>query len=149
RGRAETAGESATLAHLRWDPIRPLAGAGDWLARLSLAGARRVPRRVARRFGPSGFLIDAFADSAPRRLALIDDLLVFARDASRPHDPAVPRLLERERALLRLASAVAPLAGGAKLERALATMRRSLYPYQVEGVARFLSSGRLLLADDM
>lgn len=31
----------------------------------------------------------------------------------------------------------------------LKTLRRSLYPYQREGVERFLRSGRLLLADDM
>ena len=33
--------------------------------------------------------------------------------------------------------------------QAIAGLKRTLYPYQKEGVERFLSQGRLLLADDM
>ena len=35
------------------------------------------------------------------------------------------------------------------MHRALDTLEHSLYPYQRDGVERFLACGRLLLADDM
>src|SRR5207245_4352691 len=52
---------------------------------------------------------------------------------------------EKQRAARRLANQSAARSGLATLPR----LRRKLYPYQREGVERFLASGRLLLADDM
>ena len=37
----------------------------------------------------------------------------------------------------------------AELRAAFKGLKRTLYPYQREGVERFLAAGRLLLADDM
>ena len=38
---------------------------------------------------------------------------------------------------------------GSSLDSALASLKRPPYPYQREGIARFLGASRLLLADDM
>ena len=62
-------------------------------------------------------------------------------------DPALVALLQAERD--RLAPAVRRLPGAAEIRRELKSLERPLYPYQLEGVRRFLASGRLVLADDM
>ena len=38
---------------------------------------------------------------------------------------------------------------GARLDEVLRSLKQSLFPYQTQGVQRFLQTGRLLLADDM
>ncbi len=63
------------------------------------------------------------------------------------HDPAVRALLVRERQRLRLI--VEQSLTPADVRQGLRGLKRPLYPYQHDGVRRFLSEGRLLLADDM
>ncbi|MBK6533891.1 MAG: DEAD/DEAH box helicase [Deltaproteobacteria bacterium] len=129
---------------LSWDPVHPPRASDDRLLRVryeSVAGAR----------SPTGFR-GATPDAATladasKRLRFINRLRRALADGALVGDPAVLRLLDEEHA-----RATRRRAGEAALGRAmkcLASLRRKLYPYQVQGVERFLSRGRLLLADDM
>ena len=145
---------------LRWDPIRPLTGAGDWLARVHWLGpagvnGRRTARgaEVARLFrrGEDGTLVlrRPSPDDPTKRLALVEALLKLlpAGDQGHRPDPALRALLIDERKRLKwiVKQAMSP----AELKTAFQGLKRTLYPYQREGVERFLAAGRLLLADDM
>ncbi len=84
-----------------------------------------------------------------RRLELVEDLLKLV-SAGRPragHDPALRSLLESEHK--RLKPLVERALSPGQIRAAFKTLKRSLYPYQRDGVERFLMAGRLLLADDM
>jgi len=176
-------------AFLTWDPIRPLHGRGDWLARVELratasaedpgerarsARAKKTAKTAARRttrarsegasrgrepervrrarehFVPDGAhrgrLKRAWEDRPERRLALIHDLLGLQGSPARSAatDPALHALLAEEKQ--RLGSLLDARHGPRPSLRGL---RRKLYPYQREGVARLLEGERLLLADDM
>ncbi len=113
---------------LRWDPIRPFEGAGDWFARLASHGRA-----------------DVAALLRGERRAAVDGLIALCEAEPLLAEPAVLPLLRREREVLARQEVVDP----EELAAALAGMRQPLFPYQREGVARFLASGRLLLADDM
>jgi superfamily II DNA or RNA helicase len=145
---------------LWWDPIRPLTGLGDWLERVAWRGeiaavAARSARAAAalQWFRPAkdgvALLKNAYFADPRRRLAIIEDLLkvIPAGASGIRHDPAVRALLVRELQRLRLIvdQALAP----PEIRQGLRTLKRPLYPYQHEGVRRFLAEGRLLLADDM
>ncbi|MHB1557751.1 MAG: DEAD/DEAH box helicase, partial [Isosphaeraceae bacterium] len=145
---------------LWWDPIRPLTGTGDWLERVGWRGeTESVAARSARaaqalrwfRAPRDGVatLKNAHPSEPKRRLSLIDDLLaaIPARTSGLRHDPAIRALLLRERQRLHLTveQALSP----AEFRQGLHALKRPLYPYQRDGVLRFLGEGRLLLADDM
>ena len=141
----------------RWGPFRPLTGAGDWLDRVIWSPAHdakgaRIERALSWfRPGSNGSLVlkRAFADDPEKRLALVEDLarVLPAAVQSPRDDPALRALLtgERDRLKRTLKLALAPN----ELKAAMKGLKRTLYPYQREGVERFLSLGRLLLADDM
>jgi hypothetical protein len=134
---------------LRWDPVRPLTGPGDPLERVWLdPGAdARAPRRVVQCFqlAPAARPLDlSGADSPIERLVIVELLLAACRRDRELAEPAIVPLLERERELLRRE----PIADR-ELDRALASLERPLFPYQRDGVARFLAARKLLLADDM
>jgi hypothetical protein len=148
----------ASGSRLEWDPVRPFTGAGDWLERVQWregdgTGLRSVAAAAAKRwFSKAGSgLANAFAEQPARRFELVRDLLRLARaDGRRPvsvSDPALLPLLTAEKE--RLERALAAHWVGRELRRHLKGMKHKLYPYQVEGVERFLRAGRLLLADDM
>jgi len=143
---------------LEWDPVRPLTGSGDWLERVRLRDdARNAVRSVAgaaakRWFSRGGPAIqNAFAGEPQRRLELVRDLHRFAlaggRRARSISDPALAPLLATEK--VRLERTLSSDWVGRELSRWLKGMKQKLYPYQLEGVERFLRTGRLLLADDM
>jgi len=148
-------------ALLAWDPLRPLSGAGDSLERLRLvdggengaaAGpcARLEREWFARDRGGELRLRLAHSDDPSTRLGLVRGLLRSIAGngaAGLVAEPAARALLEAERQRLELVTA--NLAGFGSLRAALRGLKRKLYPYQLEGVERFLASGRLLLADDM
>ena len=131
---------------LRWDPVRPLTGPGDWLARVRWVDGSPGPdlRRWLRPASGRGWSV-AVPDAPPRRLALVDRLLGALRDGN--GEPALHALLREERA--RLARQMQAAGARSRLRPALRTLKQSLYPYQHDGVERFFISGRLLLADDM
>jgi hypothetical protein len=148
--------EQAARPELRepsWDPVRPLTGAGDWLERIELpASGRRGTRweracshfrheRGGSRLRPRRPVPHTLA----RRLAMVEDVLKVTPDPA--GDPALRALLLRERS--RLSGLVKQSLPPGDRKRALRGLKRPLYPYQREGVDRFLDVGRLLLADDM
>jgi SNF2 family DNA or RNA helicase len=131
---------------LRWDPVRPLTGPGDWLTRIRWVDGTpdRDLRRWLRPANGNGWAVTV-PGASQQRLALVDRLLAALRDGNR--EPALHALLEEERA--RLARQIQTASTRKHLNRALHTLKQSLYRYQHDGVERFLARGRLLLADDM
>lgn len=152
RAKGAARGGSSARPALWWDPMRPLTGPGDWLEGLRWTLAD-VPPELKGWFAPRGSprpLKSAFAAAPEQRLKVVRALLAWADGGSRAEvrcDPALSGLLQREVEHLtrRLQGAPSPR----ELKGALARLRRPLFPYQQEGVARFLAAGRLLLADDM
>lgn len=157
--------ELPTHARLRWDPVRPLTGEGDWLARVSLVGSTPPATLSAELAGTARRWFDnsrtgrrslreAWNRDPEKRSRLVSDLLgvLDARPAAGarggwPPDPALHALLRAE--AQRLTRVLADRAGRPALMKALRTLKGKLYPYQVEGVERMLASGRLVLGDDM
>jgi superfamily II DNA or RNA helicase len=154
-------GDIGSELGLWWNPIRPLTGLGDWLERvvwrIEAEPAKGRPARVAQalkwfRANKDGFAVlkNSYTDKPARRLELVEDLLKVMPAASTNgsrHDPALRTLLESERR--RLTPLVNESLSAAEMRAAFKGMKRPLYPYQREGVERFLAAGRLLLADDM
>jgi superfamily II DNA or RNA helicase len=144
---------------LRWDPVRPFTGPGDWLDRVgwqpraSSPGGSATARVVALftaapEAGGSGLrrLALPAGDRAARRTAVETLLAWIERRDPGAAEPALAPLLRAERdQLARTDAAVAPR----EVTRHLAGLKHKLFAYQREGVARFLASSRLLLADDM
>jgi superfamily II DNA or RNA helicase len=133
-------------APLRWDPIRPLTGTGDWLARIRWVHGTPSPdlRRRLRPANGSGWTVTV-PGASPQRLALVSRLLAVLRDGN--GEPALHALLQEEHA--RLARQIHTASTRKGLRHALQTLKQPLYPYQRDGVERFFMQGRLLLADDM
>ncbi len=133
---------------LRWDPVRPFTGPGDWLQRVWSDPELALPRQlstlfqrapVARPFDP------AWAADPKRRRAAVELLLAACRRDPTLAEPALVPLLEREREALGRRQVIA----SRDLDRLIRGLRQKLFPYQRAGVERFLNAGRLLLADDM
>ena len=155
--------EKPSRTILTWDPIRPLHGAGDWMERIVLhdgapgrrqmsEAERAVKRHFVRAVGEGRILRDCFAQDPRRRLGCVESLLAFFRTCARGRSarfeqPALRAHLEGERE--RLDRGVALHRAAPRFTRALRSLSSELYPYQLEGVKRFLAEGRLLLADDM
>jgi hypothetical protein len=140
---------------LVWDPRIPLRGEVDRLQGLELQDAARKSGRqsasaeAARRIFRRGRLDTKQLESPAARLSILETLHAATRGA-RPAIGATPaaRALvaeELERARRRVEYAAAAKGSLRHVHR----LARKLYPYQVEGLERFLRSGRLLLADDM
>jgi superfamily II DNA or RNA helicase len=135
----------AVSSPLRWDPVRPLTGPGDWLARVRWVDGTPEPhlRAWLRRDGSSWTL--RVPDTDRQRLVIVERLLDVLQAGD--GDPALHALLREER--VRLAREVDGARSRGRWRRALRTLKQPLYPYQRQGVERFLARGRLLLADDM
>jgi hypothetical protein len=130
-------------AQLLWNPVHPLRGSPERMARLSyLHGGRGEPLVGLSGTGPSAKLFG----TPSAKLALVQDLERRIARRSLLAEPAVGTLLREEKArALRLLA----VGDTRVLLKHLAQLKRKLYPYQREGVKRFLEAGRLLLADDM
>jgi hypothetical protein len=141
-------GSSTSRPALRWDPVRPLTGPGDYVARIWFDRRSTGSEKARQLFqlAAVGSPIDPARITDPVvRLASIEQLVAAIRRQPAIAEPALLPLLERERATLRRGGSL----GKRELDRVLRGLKRKLFPYQREGVARFLSAGRLLLADDM
>jgi superfamily II DNA or RNA helicase len=157
--RAFTEADGPRAARLTWDPVRPLTGVGDPLERVHLEGA--LPKALSKRTWARHLRPDArgdrlvvaatHADDPRRRLALITALLeadlTLTKLSRTDADPGLRAMLTDERADVERRVACAAL--GDALPKRCEALKRQPYPYQLEGVRRFLTSGRLLLADDM
>jgi hypothetical protein len=139
-----------TRPALRWDPVRPLTGPGDWLERLTLKGDVPAPlRRFFQREGDGASVRRPLLASSPARAELARALRqwVDAGTAKAPRaDVALIGMLRREDDRLQRRGD-APDAKA--VTRGLKTLKRSLFAYQEDGLNRFLTEGRFLLADDM
>lgn len=159
-----------SVPRLAWDPVRALSGPGDWLdgvryvAPHAAHGHPGSPAPAAMRwFSPAGgsavrggggmfVLRGRRARSAAERARVVDALTRLGGLGARAPggvetDPALAVLLREERERLRVRAARAK--DLPRRVRALSTLKQRLYPYQTEGVVRFLRSGALVLADDM
>ncbi|WP_165251705.1 SNF2-related protein [Paludisphaera soli] len=151
--------ESAPSEGLAWDPIRPLVGRGDSLDRVIYENAAKLPRDsqgkgdvryLFREESPGrAVLRNAYPEAPEKRLNLVESLLkaVPAGPEAPRFDPALLAVLTREKA--RLDRVVGAAVWPSELKSAFRTLSRPLYPYQKEGVERFLRTTRMLLADDM
>jgi hypothetical protein len=142
------------VPRLIWEPVRPLAGLGDWMERVRLVGpgaavARsEIPVQHFRRQREGTYVLDApRPDDAIRRREVVEALLQAAGRKALAIEPPLLALLRREKELRD------PVVRGrpspAVVAEALRSLKLRLYPYQREGVRRFLAVGRLVLADDM
>jgi SNF2 domain-containing protein/helicase-like protein len=150
---------AATGADLCWNPVRPWTGNGDRLHGLrwgSESDAFRAPTRLEPSTAGNAAVAAALAGGQPpaqvledldMRAALLDRLLGRYAAAPARAEPAALAVLREESE--RVARRLAGRAAATEALPHLATLRRSLYPYQREGVERFLAQQRLLLADDM
>ena len=146
---------------LLWHPVRPLTGQGDWLERVRLVadgGDGPVLAKLSKWFRRSDTgaltLHSTYADKPQERLEVVRALLSLAPLNRRRIsgdgwvvEPALRLLLEAERESLE--RIVGNHLAAPEFRRTLHSLKRKLYPYQSEGVERFLTAGRLLLADDM
>ncbi|MBX7114096.1 MAG: DEAD/DEAH box helicase [Myxococcaceae bacterium] len=136
---------------LRWNPVRPLTGAGDWLERL-YAQTEALPAYVR------GAFVQREAQGTPKptalreplaRQAFVQTLLTWVGEGRGAHvraEPAVKALLERE---LETLDRQQEAPNARQIKTALSRLKRPLFQYQQQGVDQFLSQGSLLLADDM
>jgi hypothetical protein len=147
---------------LFWNPVRAWTGTGDRLAGLRWSGGDDdSPIRGNRKTRPARNTLDRAVATAvasgqatarvlsdfDARAALVSTLLMRYETRPAQAEPAALAVLRDERD--RLARQTAGRAAAAVALPHIKTLRRRLYPYQREGVVRFLESQRLLLADDM
>ena len=161
KARAEQRRVQASIAskpNLRWQPVRPLLGDGDrlkglqWIEPVANNAPANAKRQHARRWFKRGQLDGRALGSLKQRHQLIADLLAASSPDSRGRpaieaEPAAVALLQEEQE--RAERLLACRRDAAEIRRHLRGLKRKLYPYQREGVDRFLAAGRLLLADDM
>ena len=134
---------------VRWDPLRPLTGRGDWLERVEWtegAPPERTRRWFRKQSDRRWRVRETFRSEPRRRMDLCVALLEHLGRRKRV-DPALETLLKEERSRLRRSLEDAGAADRAR--RTLRTLKQKLFPYQRQAVERFLATGRLLLADDM
>src|SRR5512145_2134648 len=140
----------STRSRLCWDPILPFVDTVDRLAGLRWQGqidGTATARNMRTGRVHAGVLADLDKRERFIRQAILDTSANGRRRALVSADAATHALLvaeleatETQRRALREAD---------RAQSRLGDLKRHLYPYQLEGVRRFLERGRLLLADDM
>jgi SNF2-related domain/Helicase conserved C-terminal domain len=133
-GRALTLGAGNPTAEEHWARVKRA-----FPSRTMIESVRRDPERRRNVLASLQALVAPLEAGARTKGASSAPLL----DASPAARALVAEELERTERALGFVEAVP------RALTALRTLKRRLYPYQKEGVERFLSAGRLLLADDM
>ena len=152
--------ERSDQTRMLWHPVRPLTGKGDWLERVRLLPNGCDGPSLAKlskwfRHSDTGLILHSAHAERPReRLEVVKALLSLVPPNGRRSkrdgwvvEPALRLLLETEREHLQ--HILDNHDAAPERRHALHSLKRRLYPYQREGVERFLTAGRLLLADDM
>ena len=173
RARQESASTATspppTLPRLEWEPWLALEGELDRLSGLRLEMPPRTSggptpgrssaahwARVKRGFPGRTMSESARRDPERRRDLLLSLRALMTESADRgptkgraelDASPAARALVGEE--LERVERSLANASASAAALGTLRMLKRRLYPYQKEGVERFLAAGRLLLADDM
>ncbi|MBI3201398.1 MAG: DEAD/DEAH box helicase family protein [Myxococcales bacterium] len=135
---------------LRWDPLLPLSGELDRLTGLEVAVHAGVPKAAVELLGafPNGRLEASVRGDPERRREILARVARALEGSARlGAAPAARALVMEELAAVDRRLRCARDAGRVLSE--LRSLRRKLYPYQRDGIARLLEVGRLLLADDM
>ncbi len=138
-----------TLASLTAPKKKRGQPAGVALARAPRAELLGPARQVSRPEPQVWTLPEELLLDPERRHRLLEDLARLMADESSgvAIDPAARALVAEE--LARSTRVQRGRADAPRLLRHLDSLSRKLYPYQLEGVERFITHGRLLLADDM
>ena len=160
RGASRNGSAQRTVTGPVWDPIRPLLGFGDWLDRVTWLGAdsgkvqgARASRALAWfRLGRNGswtleehpFRRSGEAAGAGREPA--QGCSGRGRRESGTTRPCAPC---SSTSAARLKRIVETTLWPSEQKSVMRGLKCPLYPYQRDGVKRFLETGRLLLADDM
>lgn len=138
----------------RFDPYRPLAGPAPRTSQIRLVADSSPPwlRDVLQWFVPSSTRGELVFEPGSDRLRAFEALArclesSFYRAADPAPDAALLAVVAEERH--RAAQSETPGRLASKLDGHLSSLGYELYAYQREGVRRFLSQSRLLLADDM
>src|SRR6185295_14032260 len=116
---------------LRWDPVRPLTGPGDWLARVWCDPRVGVRGSLSAMFqpAPAARPIDPAIIGGARRLATVETLIAAVRRDPLLAEPALLPLLVRERADLERRQEI----GAREVARLLRGLKQKLFAYQREG----------------
>jgi hypothetical protein len=124
---------------LRWDPVRPLTGLGDWLARVCWVDGTpdRDLRRWLRPANGGGWTVTV-PDAPKQRLALLERVLGVLRDGE--GEPALHALLRGERA--RLTHEIQTAGARKQLQQPLQTLKQSLYRYRSRTAAQWILVSR-------
>ena len=157
-GTSRAPSRPARVPRLVWDPIRPLSGLGDWMDRVRLLEPSTAPPAAPltgpvlpeyfRRERDGSYVLKApRVDDSVCRLEIVEALLEAHARGELFASPPLIALLRQEQE--RRAPVVRDRPDRTHIALALRTLKRRLYPYQRDGVRRFLATGRLLLADDM
>jgi hypothetical protein len=160
-GLAQASAERDPGPGLYWDPARRWTGEGDRVAGLrwratARAGAASKGRPSARLRALKDTIAASFAREQPlpsvladadRRVALLEALMAAEALGGIQAEPAALAVVSAE--LERTCRRRAAQSGADDALTHLKSLKRKLYPYQREGVRRFLEEQRLLLADDM
>ncbi|MEM9191776.1 MAG: DEAD/DEAH box helicase [Myxococcota bacterium] len=120
------------------NPVSPCSGSGDVLEQLVLREGQRASRS-RRLFGPDGRLLTTHHDAPRCRRALLQELASLATEDRTTADAIGRELARGSKRRVRAQT----------VDKAIASLRGSIFPHQREAVHRFCRTGRLLLADDM
>ncbi len=156
-GTSRAPSRPARVPRLVWDPIRPLSGLGDWMDRVRLLEPSAAPAapltgpvlpEYFRRERDGSYVLKVpRVDDSVCRLEIVEALLEADARGELFASPPLIALLRQEQE--RRAPVVRGRPDRIEIASALRTLKRKLYPYQRDGVRRFLASGRLVIADDM
>lgn len=148
--------DNSVEEHLSWVPIRPALGLGDWMERIywhngqdQVKQAKVVPAFM-KYFKPCGEacceIKRSYLNEQSERLNVCNAILRYA-EQNENSSPSLLAMLKEEKT--KLYNAMKDNLSSEQVVKYLNTLKKKLYPYQIEGVQRFISVERLLLADDM
>lgn len=139
------------LSVVRWNPVRPALGFGDPLSSILVTtngDDRSRPlwnlQKLCKRISKDEWVIrdEVLADPVQRHSLV--ELLLTSKELIE-EDPALKALLHVERSRL----AKGDLNGESLVNKHLPTLKKKLFPYQKESIARFIEKGSFLIGDDM
>lgn len=146
--------------HLWWDPVRPYKGKGDVLGQIRMSPLSSSNRKVtvsawnARKWFISSHdgslkLKELFHDDPKRRSAMIQEIqrVLSVKNKGELLDSALVSILQTEDA--KLQQRIQAEKGISSLASHIKSIKRKLYPYQLEGLKRIVQHERFILADDM
>lgn len=142
---------------LNWHPIKTPTGSGDPLLNIkwditnikdkTLTKATWVARKWFKKTKDSNivYIDEKHLNNKLKRKNLLLDLKALLKETKQVSDPALVKIVEAE---LKKVDLQLSFTSQSVLSH-LKSLKKSLFPYQVESVTKFLDQKRLLIADDM